>query len=67
MLQNEKLDIAFIFSPPAKHAGNILACLKKNLNIFVEKPFVKNLRDFRLIKKNINRKIIHSVCTTSKI
>lgn len=53
MLHNEKLDVAFIFSPPAKHADNILSCLKGNLNIFVEKPFVKKLKEFKLIKKNI--------------
>ena len=53
MLQTEKLDVAFIFSPPAKHADNILSCLKENLSVFVEKPFVKKLKEFKSIRQNV--------------
>ena len=50
MLKKEKIDVINISTPPNLHFQNILESLKKNINIFVEKPFVIHSGEFSKIK-----------------
>ena len=54
MLLKENLDAVLISTPPKSHKKDILDAVKNKVNILVEKPFVKNLKDFKDLKKNFS-------------
>ena len=56
MLKNENIDIISISTPPNQHVKNIIDCVNSDKNIFVEKPFVINKKEFFKIQKLKNLK-----------
>ena len=62
MLSKKKVDIFAICTPPFNHVDYIVKAIKKNINIFVEKPFVINLRQLELVKKTLRKTKVHYYC-----
>tara|TARA_Y100001958_G_C21245781_1_gene575714 strand:- start:3586 stop:5715 length:2130 start_codon:yes stop_codon:yes gene_type:complete len=59
ILDNEKINTVFIVTPHDSHANYILECLKKNKNIFCEKPLCIDRKELGLISSEIdNQKIL---------
>lgn len=56
MLKKNNLDIISISTPPNQHLKNISDSIRANKNIFVEKPFVINTKEFFKIKNLVNLK-----------
>ena len=59
-LDKLKLDAAFICSPSAFHVNESIILLKKNINIFVEKPLGSSSKGLKLLKQTLKKtKAIH--------
>ena len=60
-LLNNKVNYAIIASPDEDHCSQIIRCLKKEINIFCEKPLCNSSSELKAIykewKKNNNIKI----------
>jgi len=62
MLEKENLDLLYITTPTGLHYPMILSSIKKRLDFFVEKPFVKNLEEAKIICSQLKHSnIIHAV------
>ena len=62
MLKNQKLDVLFITTPPNLHLKSIIIAAKYKCNIFVEKPFVLNTKEFLKAEKVLQKNKIKYVC-----
>ena len=51
MISEKKIDIINICTPPYKHYYYIVKAIKNNINVFVEKPFVINLKELKSIRR----------------
>jgi len=59
MIEEEELDIIFVASFPQVHFDLIKICIKNNIAIFVEKPPVKDLKEFKeIMKLNSSKNIL---------
>jgi len=62
MIDKEDLDIVYITTPVASHLPMAQACIKNELNFFVEKPLTKNLEEAKIICSELKKSnLIHSV------
>ena len=62
MINEKKIDILNICTPPYKHYYYIVKAIKNNINVFVEKPFVINLKQLENISKLLKKSKIHCYC-----
>ena len=53
MLENVPLDAVIIASPPQWHALHLLACLKQNRDVYVEKPLAYDIRECQALVKAV--------------
>jgi threonine dehydrogenase-like Zn-dependent dehydrogenase/predicted dehydrogenase len=60
IINNKRIDAVLISTQHQNHGGLVIKCLKKNKNIFVEKPITIFEKDLKFIKKyySTNRKNI---------
>ena len=55
MLEKENIEVVCIVSPDDTHYSYIKECLKKNINVIVEKPLVTSLGESNKIKELLNK------------
>ncbi len=55
MLHEERLDFVDIATPPLYHGPLILQCLRNNLHVLCEKPFVTDLKALMQVKRLVQR------------
>ena len=55
LLRTEDLDFVDICTPPPYHAPLIIQCLKQNLHVLCEKPFVSTMREYHRIRTLVEK------------
>jgi predicted dehydrogenase len=62
MFESEELDLVYITTPISSHFPIALSSIKKNINLFIEKPLTRNLEESEKLCSELKKsKIIHCV------